>query len=48
MLEAVGHPVGRLVREAIGPLRDRKLGPGTWRALTIAEIRTLYAAGDVG
>lgn len=46
LFDAVGHPVERLVRTAIGPLRDRDLKPGEWRHLSIEEIRTLYAAGD--
>lgn len=46
MLEAVGHPVTRLVRIAIGPLRDRRLRPGAWRELAIAEVRALYQAGS--
>lgn len=47
MLKAVGHPVSRLVRTAIGPVKDRDLAPGTRRALTLAEIRSLYgAAGE--
>ncbi len=44
MMEAVGHPVRALVRVAIGPIKDRGLAPGSWRALTVAEIRSLYAA----
>ncbi len=44
MLDAVGHPVRRLVREAIGPIRDRQLAPGEWRELSVAEVRSLYAA----
>jgi 23S rRNA pseudouridine2605 synthase len=44
MCEAVGHPVVRLVRTRIGPLRDGSLKPGTWRALTPVEIRRLYEA----
>jgi 23S rRNA pseudouridine2605 synthase len=44
MCEAVGHPVRRLVRSRIGPLRDRSLAPGAWRALTPAEVRRLYEA----
>jgi 23S rRNA pseudouridine2605 synthase len=44
MCSAVGHPVVRLVRTRIGPLRDQKLAPATWRALTMAEVRSLYAA----
>ena len=39
MCEAVGHPVTRLVRTRIGPLQDRRLAPGAWRALTREEIR---------
>jgi 23S rRNA pseudouridine2605 synthase len=44
MCDAVGHPVRRLVRTRIGPLADRALKPGEWRALTAAEIRSLWAA----
>lgn len=45
MMDAVGHPVERLVRTAIGPVRDGSLAPGAYRTLTIEEIRELYAAG---
>ena len=48
MLEAVGHPVARLVRTAIGPLRDRDLKPGEWRHLSVDEVRALYDAGESG
>jgi 23S rRNA pseudouridine2605 synthase len=48
MLAAVGHPVERLVRTAIGPITDRSLRPGTWRHLRIDEIRGLYGAAGVG
>ena len=41
MLDAVGHPVVRLVRTRIGPLADRRLRPGQWRLLTAAEVRHL-------
>jgi 23S rRNA pseudouridine2605 synthase len=44
MCEAVGHPVRRLVRTRIGPVRDGSLKPGSWRALTPAEVRRLYEA----
>jgi 23S rRNA pseudouridine2605 synthase len=44
MCSAVGHPVLRLVRTRIGPLTDRRLVPGEWRALTAGEVRALYAA----
>jgi 23S rRNA pseudouridine2605 synthase len=45
MCSAVGHPVVRLVRTRIGPLRDPSLAPGAWRVLTPDEVRKLYAAG---
>jgi 23S rRNA pseudouridine2605 synthase len=44
MCAAVGHPVRRLVRTRIGPLRDQRLAPGEWRPLTSDEVRALYAA----
>jgi 23S rRNA pseudouridine2605 synthase len=48
MMDAVGHPVERLVRTGIGPLRDADLKPGRWRALTTVEVRSLYAAAGEG
>jgi 23S rRNA pseudouridine2605 synthase len=42
MFDAVGHPVRRLVRTAIGSLRDPDLAPGTWRRLDVFEVRSLY------
>jgi 23S rRNA pseudouridine2605 synthase len=44
MLDAVGHPVRRLVRTRIGPLTDQRLQAGSWRPLTPAEVRALSAA----
>ena len=44
MCEAVGHPVHRLVRTRIGPLAERRLKPGEWRALDLEEVRALEAA----
>jgi 23S rRNA pseudouridine2605 synthase len=44
MCDAVGHPVRRLVRTRIGPLRDPHLGPGQWRPLTQDELRALERA----
>jgi 23S rRNA pseudouridine2457 synthase len=38
MLAAVGFPVLRLVRAAIGPLTLEGLAPGQWRELTAKEI----------
>lgn len=44
MCAEVGHPVVRLVRTRIGPLRDTKLAPGQWRSLTTDEVRSLERA----
>ena len=44
MMAAVGHPVDRLVRVAIGPFRDRSLKPGQWRRLSNSEVAALYRA----
>ncbi|MBV9662045.1 MAG: rRNA pseudouridine synthase [Acidimicrobiales bacterium] len=44
MAEAVGHPVRRLVRTRIGPLRVGTLKPGEWRTLTQDEVRALERA----
>ena len=44
MCEAVGHPVVRLVRVRIGPITDRRLPPGSWRALTADELKSLEQA----
>jgi pseudouridine synthase len=41
LLAAVGHPVRRLIRVRIGPLRLQDLAPGQWRELTPAEVATL-------
>jgi 23S rRNA pseudouridine2605 synthase len=41
LLEAVGHPVSKLKRVALGPVTDRGLQPGQFRHLTPAEIRDL-------
>jgi 23S rRNA pseudouridine2605 synthase len=46
MCAAVGHPVERLTRTAIGPLRDSRLRPGTWRELTPQEVARLKAAAS--
>jgi 23S rRNA pseudouridine2605 synthase len=43
MFETVGHPVRRLVRTAIGPLKLGRLKPGTIRKLAPAEVAALYA-----
>nr|CAA9219230.1 Ribosomal large subunit pseudouridine synthase B [uncultured Armatimonadetes bacterium] len=46
MLEVVGHPVQRLVRVQIGPIRLADLQPGTWRHLTQAEVAALSSGGS--
>jgi 23S rRNA pseudouridine2605 synthase len=48
MCSAVGHPVRRLVRTRIGPLRDTRLAPGEWRRLHPDEVRALYEAALSG
>jgi 23S rRNA pseudouridine2605 synthase len=44
MAESVGHPVTRLVRTRIGPLRAGELRPGEWRELSQDEVRALERA----
>ncbi len=44
MLAEVGHPVSRLVRMSVGPIKLGNLAPGTTRDLTTKEIGELYAA----
>jgi 23S rRNA pseudouridine2605 synthase len=41
MFQAVGHPVSKLRRVAIGPLSDPKLTPGDWRELTPREVKMM-------
>jgi pseudouridine synthase len=48
MCEAIGHPVARLTRVAIGPIRDTRLKPGRWRDLTTAEVERLRQAAQAG
>jgi len=40
----LGHPVRRLIRVRIGPLRLGDLKPGRWRRLTGAEVKALRSA----
>jgi 23S rRNA pseudouridine2605 synthase len=47
MLEAVGHPVERLVRVGVGSITLGELRPGRWRALSAAEIGHLLSAVDM-
>ncbi|HEY74593.1 MAG TPA: rRNA pseudouridine synthase [Thermoflexia bacterium] len=37
----LGHPVHRLIRVRVGPVRLGNLPPGRWRYLTPAEVRAL-------
>ncbi len=41
MFQAVGHPVSKLKRVAIGPISDPKLTPGVWRELSKQEVKML-------
>jgi 23S rRNA pseudouridine2605 synthase len=41
MFQAVGHPVSKLRRVAIGPISDPNLTPGDWRELTAREVKML-------
>ena len=47
MMDAVGHPVTRLIRTAVGPIRLGDLRPGGFRHLSTAEVTALFrAVGD--
>ena len=41
MCESVGHPVKRLIRSRIGPIADTSLRPGSFRELTIQELKSI-------
>ena len=45
LLEAVGHPVSKLKRVAVGALTTRGLEPGEFRHLTPREVRALRGEG---
>jgi 23S rRNA pseudouridine2605 synthase len=47
MLDAVGHPVERLVRVAVGPIRLGELRPGRWRHLSRPETESLMRLVDM-
>ena len=47
MFQAVGHPVSKLKRVAIGPIYDPKLSPGVWRELTKHEVKLLATLKDL-
>ena len=44
LLEEVGHPVSRLVRTQVGPVKLGNLRPGASRVLNTVEVGELYAA----
>jgi 23S rRNA pseudouridine2605 synthase len=44
MCDAIGHPVTRLVRTRIGPISDRSMQPGEWRAWSTDERNAMVAA----
>lgn len=46
LFDALGHPVIRLVRTSVGPVRLSGLTPGTTREVSGAELQRLYT--DVG
>jgi len=46
LLAEVGHPVSRLVRTAVGPVKLGDLRPGRWRHLARSEVAALFAAAD--
>lgn len=48
LLEAVGHPVSKLRRVAIGPVTSRGLAPGQFRTLTQEEIDGLKRGQAAG
>ena len=41
MFETIGHPVSKLKRVAIGPIRDDRLPVGAYRSLSEAEVKAL-------
>ncbi|MBI3977971.1 MAG: rRNA pseudouridine synthase [Chloroflexi bacterium] len=47
MLEAIGHPVARLIRLRIGPIRLGRLPPGRLRPLTELELAELRKAAGL-
>ncbi len=46
MFEAIGHPVGRLIRLSYGPLELGDLPKGMWRPLTAEEVAALRALAN--
>jgi 23S rRNA pseudouridine2605 synthase len=48
MLEAIGHPVARLMRIQLGPLKLGDLAVGQWRRLGSAEVSALRRITEPG
>lgn len=48
MLVRLGHPVKKLRRIALGPLRLKGVASGQWRALSQSEVRALRRAARAG
>jgi 23S rRNA pseudouridine2605 synthase len=46
MFKAIGHPVSKLKRVAIGPISDPKLTAGVWRELSKQEVKMLATVQD--
>jgi 23S rRNA pseudouridine2605 synthase len=46
MLEALGHPVTKLMRVAFGPIELGRLQPGEWRDVGRAEITEITEAAE--
>ena len=47
LLAAVDHPVQRLIRTAVGPIKLGDLRPGRSRPLNVAEVGQLFGAVDL-
>jgi 16S rRNA U516 pseudouridylate synthase RsuA-like enzyme len=45
MFAAIGNPVSKLKRVAIGPVRDPGLPPGAYRRLSAEEVEALKCLG---
>jgi 23S rRNA pseudouridine2605 synthase len=48
LCEEVGHPVEKLCRVRLGPIRLGTLEPGAWRECTPRELVALYDAAGIG
>jgi pseudouridine synthase len=46
MFSTIGLEIERLVRTAIAGIADRSLSPGDYRAVTLSEIRDIYARSE--